>query len=215
MTRTATIAARTRQAGFTLIELMVVVAILGMGVGWSVVSYSGMTEEQQLHSAVREFVGSYRELRALAAKDRRECVIEFNLETGQWRRLVYPRKDRMGRYIEITRQGEVRLLDPDDVAERIERKRWDKLETDIFFKDIQAPGPDGNEVFQADYWVMFRVDGTIPPHMIHFVTAKGLEMTMEVEEISGRVSVHRGYKEFYSPQEEEFDLDDGGARLAR
>ncbi|MCB9832438.1 MAG: prepilin-type N-terminal cleavage/methylation domain-containing protein [Planctomycetes bacterium] len=215
MTGSRRVDPRRASAGFTLIELLTVVAILGLGVGWSVVSYTGVTEEQQLHSAVRHFVGTYRELRNLAAKDRRVCIIEFDIRQGRWRQLVYPRKDRMGRFYDLTRQGEVILLEPDEVEERVEAKRWEYLQKDIFFKDIQAPGPDGNEAFVDDYWVMFRADGTIPPHMIHFNTAKKLEMTMEVEEISGRVAVHAGYLDFYSPQEEEFDVEDGGSSLAR
>ena len=54
-------------------------------------------------------------------------------------------------------------------------------------------------------------DGTLPPHSIHFITEKdGIELTLDIEEISGQVTVREGYVEFYSPEEEDFDNLSGG-----
>ena len=193
--------------GFTLIELMVVVVILGIGAGWSVVAFSGITEEQKLSTAVREMVGTYRELRALAIKERRDCYLEFRIATGEWRAIVYPSRDRMGRFVSSPRDGEPELLDPEWVEERTEKRPWNRLGKSVIFKDIQAPGPTGNETFDEDYWLQFRSDGTIPPHIIHFSTADGeMELSLEVKEITGEVVVRRGYVEFYSPQEDEFEM---------
>ncbi len=196
--------------GFTLVELLVVVAILGIGTGWSVVAFSGVTEEQELSTAVREMVGVYRELRAFAVKERRDCFLEFDIVKGKWRRQIYPTKDRMGRFVQVSRDGESELLDRDFIEEKIDRKAWSDLQSSVFIKDIQAPGPQGNDTFTEDYWLQFRTDGTIPPHIIHFSTANGeLELSLEVEEITGQVTVKRGYVEFYTPREEDFDMMGG------
>ena len=195
-----------RDRGFTLIELMIVVVILGLVAGYAAVAYRGTTEHQKLTTTVREFVGTYRELRAFAAKERRECFLEFDIANGQWRWLVYPLKDEMGNWIDI----EGNLIELDLIDELPDRKRWTKLDKEIFIKDIQAPGPAGNEIFEEDYWIKFRADGTVPPHILHLVTKSGLEMSLEIEELTGRVTVTEGYAEFYAPQEDEFNNLSGG-----
>ena len=73
-----------------------------------------------------------------------------------------------------------------------------------------APGPSGNEIFEEDYWMRFRADGTVPPHIIHFATSSGLEMSLEIEELTGKVIVLEGYAKFYAPQEDEFNNLAGG-----
>jgi prepilin-type N-terminal cleavage/methylation domain-containing protein len=192
---------RSGESGFTLVELLVVVLLIGLALGYGVASYSGFTEEQRLHSTVREFVGEYRRLRAYAAKERRDCFIEIDIQNGDWRTLIYPMTDEMGNYIDAENQ----ILNRDDVEERRATMPWNSLPNGIFLKDIQAPGPSGNETFDIDYWIKFRSDGTLPPHVLHFATDNGLEMSIEIEEITGDVTVREGYVDFYAPQEDEFE----------
>lgn len=206
MTTTDTMNRRRAERGFTLIELMIVVVILGLVAGYASVAYRGTTQHQKLTKTVREFVGTYRELRAFAAKERRECYLEYDVANGRWRWIVYPYQDEMGNWVDI--EGE--LLDPDRIEGLPDRKKWKKLDKDIFIKDIQAPGPSGNEIFEEDYWIRFRADGTIPPHIIHFTTSSGLQMSLEIEELTGKVTVVEGYLEFNAPQEEEFNNLAGG-----
>ncbi|MEE9391242.1 MAG: type II secretion system protein [Planctomycetota bacterium] len=188
-------------AGFTLIELMIVILIIGIAAGYGAVNYGGMTEEQQLNSTVREFVGEYRRLRAFAAKERRECWLEFNIQDGEYRVTIYPLRDEVGNFIDAN--GEI--IPDDEVSDRIDDQPYRRIERKVFIKDIQAPGPDGNEKFDADYWLKFREDGTIPHHIVHFETQGGIEVSLIVDEITGTVSVAEGYVEVYSPQEEDFE----------
>ena len=103
------------------------------------------------------------------------------------------------------------VLDHDVEMERITFTRWKPLERDVFIQDIEAPGPSGSENYDKDYWLIFRQDGTIPPHVVHFVTKKGLRMSLEIEEITGGVTVKDGHVAFYAPQESEFQMLGGEA----
>ena len=51
-----------------------------------------------------------------------------------------------------------------------------------------------------------RADGTVPPHILHFQTRGGLQMSVEIDEITGGVAVRDGYLEFYEAEESEFDM---------
>lgn len=197
---------RDERGGFTLIELMIVVVILGIVSGYAAIAYRGTTQRQKLATTVREFVGTYRELRAFAAKERRECYLEYDIANGKWRWIVYPYQNEMGNWTNI--EGE--RVDSDRVEGLPDHKAWKRLDKNVFIKDIEAPGPNGNEIFDEDYWIRFRADGTVPPHIIHFQTSDGLEMSLEIEELTGKVTVVEGYVEFYAPQEEEFNNLAGG-----
>lgn len=199
------------RSGFTLIELMVVIVILSFIAGWAMIDYSGTTERQKLSTTVRRFVGMYRETRARAIKERRYCVLQLDIENQAYRVLVYPHQDQSGRYVNF--DGDP--LDPEFVEEMIEFRKWTDLEKGVFLTDVEAPGPDGNEQFDIDFYVEFRDDGTVPPHILHFATQGGLEMSVEVEEITGNVTIFEGLKEFYSPQPEEFDALSGDSTVAR
>jgi len=199
-----------REGGFTLIELMVVVAILGMIAGWVMVDYSGITNRQKLATTCREFVGVYRQLRGLAAKERRYCVIEFDMERQIWRRLVYPMTDEFGNYID----GEGEIMDPDWVAEIPERTRWKRIPKGVFLVDIMQPGDNGADRFEQDFYLEFRQDGTIPPHILHFQT-KGLQMSLEIDEITGTPVLKEGYTEIYQAEDSDFQLLTGGGSLAK
>ena len=201
MTMAMTRQYRRTDDGFTLIELMVVVLLIGIAAGYGAVTFSGMTEEQKMSSTVREFVGHYRELRAFAAKERRECWLEYAIQDGEYRMTIYPLRDEMGNYIDA--EGEI--IPEEEVYDRIDRTEWKRINKSIFIKDVQGPGPDGNETYDEEYYLKFREDGTIPHHIVHFESDGGLEMSLVVDEITGAVSVYEGYVEVYSPQEEDFE----------
>ncbi|MCA9320451.1 MAG: prepilin-type N-terminal cleavage/methylation domain-containing protein [Planctomycetes bacterium] len=183
-----------------MLELMIVVTIMGLAAGYTLYAYKGVTTEQRFRSTVREFIGTYRMLRASAARDRRDCWFEIDIENGRYRAVVYPYTDMMGNWVDA--KGE---LLPEELVERIESRGWDVLDKAVSFRDVQAPGPNGNEVFDRSFFVHFRADGTIPPHIIHFVSRDQQEISLEIEEITGKIMSHDGYVELFSPQEQDFE----------
>ena len=68
--------------GFTLVELMVVVSILGILAAISVVNIMDALESYGLTMATRDFSSLLRKARSKAIKEQRTVVIEFELSTA-------------------------------------------------------------------------------------------------------------------------------------
>lgn len=195
-----------RDRGFTLIEVLLIVALLGVIAGWVTMDFVGITDNQRIGATAREFVGIYRRARNFASKERRECYLEFSIETNEFRLLVYPRRDESGRYT----RADGTLLDSDEQERLIAATKWKKLERDVYIQDIEAPAERGSQRYDGEYWLKFRQDGTIPPHIVHLISKGGLKMSIEIEEITGAVTVKEGHTAFYSPREDEFNIIAGG-----
>src|SRR5262245_29396611 len=67
------------EAGKSLVELMVVLAIIGIMVGIAIPSYQGMTTRVQARSGVAEIASMLRMARQLAMARRERLVVRFDL----------------------------------------------------------------------------------------------------------------------------------------
>ncbi len=75
-------------AGFTLIELMAVVAIIGLVVATAVLKYSGVASAARLEWAIGQLATMDSVLRNHAFQHAQPCRMELDLNTGRVRRLV-------------------------------------------------------------------------------------------------------------------------------
>ena len=70
--------------GFTLVELMIVVAIMGMLSIIAVTSTVNILPRYKLQKAARDMVSSFRNARIMAIKFNRSVVVEFNTTGGYY-----------------------------------------------------------------------------------------------------------------------------------
>lgn len=68
---------RTKNAGFTLVELMVVLVIIALVMGMVATSLSSSVSSAEARAASRKLVASLRYTRARAILDKREQVLSF------------------------------------------------------------------------------------------------------------------------------------------
>lgn len=69
---------RTLQAGFTLVELLVIVAVIGIVSGIGLTTMASFLQEQRLRQAAFELASYLQSARARAQRDGKPCKLEFD-----------------------------------------------------------------------------------------------------------------------------------------
>lgn len=104
------IRANDRQRGFTLIEILVVIALIGLAMTVVAVSISGGLRSAQVRSASRDLVASLRYTRGQAIVKRESKVLMFNVDersfTAPGRKPVNLPKDMVLK-VETARQEQI------------------------------------------------------------------------------------------------------------
>ena len=90
MRRAATTARARRSAGFTFIELMVVITLIGLMSAVVVANLDGMTDRSSLSSAARKLGNMLLSVRDTAASQGRELIVEIDVDKQRWRTVDIP-----------------------------------------------------------------------------------------------------------------------------
>ena len=76
-----------RRRGFSLVELMVVSAVIGMGTYIISVSYDAFVPKERLNTTVRTLTALLRETRSQAISRSLEFFVEYDLDPERYRRV--------------------------------------------------------------------------------------------------------------------------------
>jgi prepilin-type N-terminal cleavage/methylation domain-containing protein len=165
------------RAGFTLVELMVVIIILGLVGGVAVTSWSKMLPGQQFNSAVRELSEVLHGTRSDAIARNREFRIVYDLDDESYKvRTPF----RMG-------GG---FTDEDADPERL----WIH-ETDLAKHGIEIVNVVVDDVTFTDgiVEVIFKPLGASSHHIVHIAQpALEREYTIEALPLTGEIRLHEG-----------------------
>ena len=182
-----------RRAGFSLVELMVMVIILGMLATLTLMTWRSVLPSTELNSAVRTLASTLSEARSDAIARNAEFGIEYYFEET-------PEHPRGYRVITPFRAGGQGGLAADD-EERLARS-WLTLPESVRFQSITI---DGKTYTSGRVSVRFDPLGAASDHTIVLVQPEYENFyTIEVLALTGLIRFHDGVFQRELPQESDF-----------
>jgi general secretion pathway protein H len=160
------------EAGFTLIELAMVIVVIGIVTALAMPRFSGVFERQQMRRTINAIRGYARYLQAFAAVEK--CVYRLTFDLDQ-------------RVITATAletaacPGQTRRL-PDYV-----------LPPTVYILDVITP--EGEKIADGIAVTHFFPTGFAQPSTIHLSGTNTEKFTLMIEPLTGRVQVFEGYVE--------------------
>ena len=184
--------ARSR-AGFTLVEILVVVAIAGMIVGTVSLSMEALVPGERLNASIRELASELSRARTEAISRNMEYRIEYDLDNDRYR-LATPLK---------VGGGTVETYDDPDDDELRFYGPWNKLQTGVAFRSLVL----ADTVQEEGVWfVRFDSLGAATDHSVILTQpAYDNAFTIEVLPLTGLVKMHAG--EYFRDRPEDADFN--------
>ena len=182
-----------RNAGFSLIELMGVIVVLGLMAGMVAVSWQSVLPRAELNQAVRDLSSQLYSVRSDAISRKARFEVQYSFESGENRpigyRVVSPfRADGRGG---LAAREEERLAFP-----------WQALPRSVHFKRIRVNGLDLTEGVVS---VFFDPLGTSTDHLVILEQLpENVLYTIEVLALTGDFRLHDGEFVRELPQESDF-----------
>ncbi len=171
MTKTST-AGILNNRGFTLIELMVVIALIGVMLFIAVPTTRDALTVNNLKKAARQFIGLERQLRVDAVRDQVNYVLVLNVPAAS--------------YFVITDD-----MTPEKVLE-VEKAQSKKLAGDVVLLDVVR---DKNEkIKEGRVKIKFGKNHVSPPLVLH-LSQEEERMTLVVNPFLGVTAVYDDYRE--------------------
>jgi prepilin-type N-terminal cleavage/methylation domain-containing protein len=156
--------------GFTLIELAVVIALLGLFLGLTIPRFEHYLVADELKATTRKIVGLVREVRNEAIREQRVYAIHLDIESNRWWTEHADMQDeemRLAKEEAFALPGGVRILDV-----------WCRGKGKQAYGDIAIP---------------FSKKGYVDQTLIHIGGETGREFTVELSPFLGVVKVHDSY----------------------
>lgn len=156
--------------GFTLIELAVVVALLGLFLGLTVPRFQDHLVADDLKAATRKIVGLVREVRNEAIREQRVYAIHLDIDSNRWWTEHADMEDEqilLAKEQAFVLPGGVKILDV-----------WRRGRGKQAYGDVAIP---------------FSKKGYVDQTLIHIGGDAGREFTVELSPFLGRVKVHDTY----------------------
>ncbi len=156
--------------GFTLIELAVVIALLGIFLGLTIPRFQHYLIADELKATTRKIVGLVREVRNEAIREQRVYAIHLDIESNRW-------------WIEHA--------DMEDEEMVLAREEAFALPRGVRILDVWCRGK-GKQAY-GDIAIPFNKKGYVDQTLIHIGGEADREFTVELSPFLGVVKVHDTY----------------------
>lgn len=157
-----------KHAGFTLMEIMVVVAIMGGLMGLAVTNMDFLMPSSRLNASAREIASTFMFMYNRAAINGEDTVLAYDLDNARYQ-------------VKVIQNGVMEAYKPYTLAKGIK------------FADILAAGE--RKKTGGTFEVYIAPNGVVRAHVVHLQNPEGEYVSIEVNPISGDVQVNKGYKE--------------------
>ncbi len=185
-------ASRSDRDGFTLIELMVVILLLGAVITYGFVNIDNLVPSARLDKAARDLGQMLTRLRSLAVFSGRIHYLEYDLDAQTYR---------------ISRPTTTR--EQNEGAPDYLESEWFELPDKVRIKAIQFSDRDAET--RGVVRVGFTPTGEVVGHLIHILSDEILDehynrYTVELNPITGLVSYTQGVHKSYDQVRSEFEF---------
>ncbi len=179
------------RAGFSLVELMVVVMIISLMTYSVSISFDSLVPGERLNTSVRELAATLREARREATNRNMEFFVEYDLDENRYRTIT-PFVKGGGVFIPGFHNEDERLL-----------ARWSALKEGVVFERISVAGQDQNK---GSAIVRFDPSGAASSHYV-MVSQPSFDnlFTVEVMALTGLIKFHDGLFEREQPEDDDFE----------
>jgi general secretion pathway protein H len=160
------------EAGFTLIELAMVVLVIGIVSAIAMPRFGGLLERQQMHRTINAIRGYARYLQAYAASEKCVYALTFDLDQQILSTASLPT---------LECPGQTRRL-PDYV-----------VPSTVRILDVVTP--ENEKLGEGQVTTLFFPNGFVQPSVIHLGGIGVEPVTLMIEPLTGRVQVFDGYVE--------------------
>lgn len=168
-----------RRAGFSLTELMVVSAIIGLTTYVVSLSFDAIVPRERLNTAVRNLTATLRDTRSDAISRNLPHMLEYDIAQRRYR-VLYPYSIEIGVFQEGVDAEELRVA-----------SQWHVLPDGIDLHQLYVAG----EVYNGSepYRVFFDPRGSATEHMVVLSQPRyGSFSTIEIQALSGHFRLHDG-----------------------
>jgi type II secretion system protein H len=177
---------RRRSAGFSLVELIVVLVILAMMAAIITVNWRAILPKTELHSAVRDLAATLQTARSESISRNSTWHVQYDVDKSLWR-IVTPYREG----------GVLALVEDERVA-----LPWKSLPDSVRFQAITV---DGLEYTKGLVWARFDPIGTASTHTVLLVQpATETRYTIEVQGLLGLIDYREGVWVRPAPREDDF-----------
>ena len=191
--------------GFTLVEIMMVIAVLALLGGLMMTNMDGVTQQERLKAAARKLAGTSDFVRSIAGGSRRMAYLDIDFDRSRWRFRQDPPQDPYGLFID---PEDGHKFDEDEIDAWRSSQEWESLPSGVYFKRHWINSKQFYE--KQTITVEYRPDGTLDSFVLWLQgepvgdEREGQIYSVVVNGLSGQSETHGWATKFVEAQESDF-----------